>query len=339
MQLLLECGTGQAISASMTKHRGSQRSRAQAPTSGGSVTLVDPSARPRRTPSFVLAGGLVVSLLAPGCAGASGNTPSPTYVPPPQCVAGVPAPGVPDGEKTEATLKQEEPVSSLPRYFTVELSAGVTFANGVRVTDAELLRVVSGEAKDTRNQGAAVVVGTRVDGSRLLQVFGRLSDAGFSHIVFSGVPEGVVLAALGSEEASLPVATPPAGEAEPEPEPEPAVADDDPSLEVKTIGLHVGGGPNDTQTRQRYVGIIEGKLSEFKKCHVLTLDTNKKASFGVDLLVSKKGGRPTVKDYRTSLKGRDFQACVLGTFGQIRFPEMPRPTVISYSFIFKPNAR
>ena len=285
----------------------------------------------------------VLGAAATGCAGANANpqTPSPSYVPPQQCSDGVPAPGVPDGEKSEATATQEESVSALPRYFTVELSAGVTFANGVRVGADELARVVSQEAEDTRNQGAAVVVDSRVDGNRLLRVFGQLSAAGFSHIVFSGLPEGAVLGALGLDPGSFVVASsPPTSTAEPEPEPavEPE-PEEESSLEVKTIGLHVGGGPNDSETRGRYVSIIETKLAEFKKCHVLTPDTNKKASFGVDLLLPAKGGRPQVKDYRTSLKGRDFQACVLGTFGQIRFPEVPRPTVISYSLLFKPNAR
>ena len=335
-QLLLEPANCHAISAVMMMRRGSLSDGVEGLMRRSVVSF---AAIVRGSLSPAAAGIFVLGAAASGCAGANANpqTPSPTYVPPQQCSDAVPAPGVPEGEKSEGAPMQEEPVSALPRYFTVELSAGVTFANGVRVSADELARVVSREAGDTRNQGAAVVVDSRVDGSRLLRVFGQLSAAGFSHIVFSGLPEDAVLGALGLDSGSLVVAAPPATtDTEPVAEPEP---EETSSLEVKTIGLHVGGGPNDSETRGRYVAIIESKLAEFKKCHLLTPDTNKKASFGVDLLLPTKGGRPKVKDYRTSLKGRDFQACVLGTFGQIRFPEVPRPTVISYSLLFKPNAR
>jgi hypothetical protein len=87
--------------------------------------------------------------------------------------------------------------------------------------------------------------------------------------------------------------------------------------------------------KEKYAGPIAKRFDDFRRCHLLAEERKQNASFGVDLLIGLKGGRAKIKDYRTSLKGKDFHLCVLGVFGDVSFPAPTRATVVSYSLLFK----
>lgn len=236
---------------------------------------------------------------------------------------------------------------ALPRYFTVELRAselsqGRITADGEAVPVKALPELLDAEAQNGAVRGAALVALPGVGADQVLRVFRQLSDAGFSHVLVSGMPRGD-----GSPRDAGPVASQFDGTSSKEGEeaalpeggvPEDAAPQDVPSdVIVKNIGLHVGGGPNSAENKARYGDPIAERFEEFRRCHLMASDRSRNASFGVDLLVGAKGGRAKINDYRTSLKGKDFHLCVLGIFGDVKFPAPPRPTVISYSLLFKPQ--
>jgi hypothetical protein len=108
-------------------------------------------------------------------------------------------------------------------------------------------------------------------------------------------------------------------------------------VSVRHYGLHIGGAKDIDGIKDSYLKPIEKHFEEFRRCHALAKNRGLKASFGVDLLLSPSGGVPKVKDYRTLIKGKDFQSCALGVFAQVRWPLPEKPTIISYSILFKPS--
>ena len=107
-----------------------------------------------------------------------------------------------------------------------------------------------------------------------------------------------------------------------------------PELTVRTVGIHIGGGPNDDQTKTFFRKRVEERFDDFRRCYPLVTEPGKGGTFGADLAIGREGGKPTVRQPRTAL-GAAFGECMVGAFSRINFPRPPRgPTVISYSVRF-----
>jgi hypothetical protein len=243
---------------------------------------------------------------------------------------------------------------ALPRYFSVEILPTGLRALGEDVSDEQLRYRAAQEAADPTLQGATVVVDSNVSESQALEVVRILVSAGFKHVVFTsreGLRADVALSPddpTSADEAILPVPPAPSplasesAETSAGPDPasvDPEIQDAPPiptNVEVKQMGLHVGGGPNDEPTHALYSTPIMRRFDDLKRCYPLATGAGKNASFGVDLLISTRGGTAKIKDYRTVLGGKDFHLCVLGVFGTIEFPAPSKATMVSYSVLFKP---
>lgn len=249
------------------------------------------------------------------------------------------APGMPEGAASP------DGAEALPRYFAVTVSSGGLSALGQPLSDEQLQAWANQEARDASVAGAAVTAESGVSESRALAVIGLLVRSGFKHVVFSS-RDGLVIETAAPVEPLPPSAVEPAAAAvlpsEQQPEPTPmaeapaAPAEDAANVEVKQLGLHIGGGPNTEEAHAVYSKPIQRRFGELQRCYALATGTQKNASFGVDLLISTRGGTAKIKDYRTSLGGKDFHLCVLGVFGTIEFPARDKATMVSYSVLFKP---
>jgi hypothetical protein len=258
-------------------------------------------------------------------------------------------------------------VESLPRYLSVELREDGPWVDGQRVSRVELARALRDAAGDPSIRGVAIVhQGGEIS---LQELLSEVAKAGLSHVVISGmIPEalgeggGVAVAAVDESpkaQPPAPVETAPPVPATTAPVQPPAVpataesaaapASSAPSLlpdasepppddvSVRHYGLHIGGIKDIEPIKDNYLKPIEKHFDEFRRCHALAKNRGLKASFGVDLLLSPSGGVPKVKDYRTLIKGKDFQLCALGVFAAVHWPLPEKPTVISYSVLFKPR--
>jgi hypothetical protein len=108
-----------------------------------------------------------------------------------------------------------------------------------------------------------------------------------------------------------------------------------PRLEVETLGLHIGGGPNDDVARQAFVRAVESQFESFRRCYRLVDAPESGGVFGVDLYIGRDGGHPTVRDLRTGMRPEKFRRCVRDAFERVVFEKPARgPTVISYSLRF-----
>lgn len=109
-----------------------------------------------------------------------------------------------------------------------------------------------------------------------------------------------------------------------------------PTVKVKNIGMHIGGGPNDRATKKPIADAVAPHLGAIARCwaHV---EEPMAGDFGVDLRIPKGGGKAKVSHPRTALRGKGFEECVVGVFETIEFlPPKGGTTVVSYSLRFEP---
>jgi hypothetical protein len=275
----------------------------------------------------------LVAFAAIGCTGGARDAESPS--------------GAHGGERGGAA--EGDLPRSLPRYLTLEVRADGVWIGDEQLAGDDLERALRDGANDPDNQGAAVIFYSSDSG---LQVLEQLARAGFTHVVVSGLspsaasqrtcattPTVEEADEAGSRASSnaAPSSTATKSDGARVDEVSEDSADAPPEdVEVKHYGLHIGGGPNDDATRAKYLDPIAARFDELRRCHLKAKNRNLQASFGVDLHIGSDGGRAKIEDYRTSLKGQGFQLCVLETLGSIEFPAPERPTVVSYSVLFKP---
>jgi hypothetical protein len=250
--------------------------------------------------------------------------------------------------------------TALPRYLSLRVAGDEVWVGDEALRGDALFERLRSEARDPRNQGAALLIDSTTSTHQISRWTARVLDAGFSHVVLSTVarPASDAPAEDGGTSAVVPVMPPaesastpasaappvqpgasPVGALEPAAPSVSAPSDAPPvKVEVKQMGLHIGGGPNTEEEVARYAVPIAKRFPEFRDCYALSHGTRKAASFGVDLLVTSRGGRAKIKDFRTVLTGKDFLGCMLDVFGTVEFVGPARDTVVSYSLLFKPQA-
>jgi hypothetical protein len=108
-----------------------------------------------------------------------------------------------------------------------------------------------------------------------------------------------------------------------------------PELKVENIGLHVGGGPNDADTKAPFQRAVAERFPAFLDCYRKNEDPEKGGRFGVDLHIARGGGHPRLEPPRTAMRGPEFRACVSAAFESVEF-DKPKlgPTTISYALHF-----
>ena len=111
-----------------------------------------------------------------------------------------------------------------------------------------------------------------------------------------------------------------------------------PDVDVKNIGMHIGGGPNDSATKAPIRRSVEPHFDAFKRCYAKIEGEPVRGDFGLDIRIEKDGGLAKTSHPRTALKGEAFEACVVSVFDAIVF-EKPKggATMVSYSLRFTPN--
>lgn len=104
--------------------------------------------------------------------------------------------------------------------------------------------------------------------------------------------------------------------------------------------MHIGGGPNDNDTKAPIRLSVQPHFDEFRACWRLVSDQTKAGDFGVDLLIQHDGGKATISHPRTALQGDGFTDCMVKVFEAIDF-QKPRKgkTTVSYSLRFTPERK
>jgi len=109
-----------------------------------------------------------------------------------------------------------------------------------------------------------------------------------------------------------------------------------PELRAKTFGLHVGGSARDAAAREAFQKALERGGWRYLECYQLVEHPGTEGTFGADLRVDGQGGKPSVGQVRTKLKGAQFRSCMEQALGSTTFEPTPsgRSVVVSYSLKF-----
>lgn len=108
-----------------------------------------------------------------------------------------------------------------------------------------------------------------------------------------------------------------------------------PELKLSLVGMHIGGGPNDAETKRPFIAAIEQGFDAMRTCYSRVAEPEKGGTFGVDLRVERAGGHPQLQAVRTVMKGDEFKACLEGVFRELEFVRPVKgPTVLSASVRF-----
>jgi len=92
-----------------------------------------------------------------------------------------------------------------------------------------------------------------------------------------------------------------------------------PNVEVKNIGMHIGGGPNDAKTKGPIRAAVKRHYDELRACYAMATNPRDKETFGVDMLVPLKGGPAKISNPRTGLEGRGVKKCMVKVFRRVVF--------------------
>lgn len=111
-----------------------------------------------------------------------------------------------------------------------------------------------------------------------------------------------------------------------------------PAVEVKNIGMHIGGGPNDAPTKAPFKRSVEPHFPELARCWAGLAEPSATGDVSLDLRVEKDGGKAKITKTKTTLGDDAFRACLLAVLEKVDF-EKPRggATVVSYSLRFTPK--
>lgn len=123
------------------------------------------------------------------------------------------------------------------------------------------------------------------------------------------------------------------------PEPaEPAAPAAPPPVEVKNIGMHIGGGPYDAVTKGPFKRSMEPHFPALALCWAAIGDAAAKGDVSLDLRVEKDGGKAKVTKVKSMLGDEAFKTCIVNVIDAVDF-EKPKggTTNVSYSLRFAPK--
>lgn len=111
-----------------------------------------------------------------------------------------------------------------------------------------------------------------------------------------------------------------------------------PAVDIRNIGMHIGGGPNDDATKAPFQKAIAAQFDALARCWA-ALPAKPPLDFGVDLLVPAAGGHAKVDRPRSAVKDAAFVTCATAAFGAATFAPSAKglATKVSTSVHFTPR--
>ena len=111
-----------------------------------------------------------------------------------------------------------------------------------------------------------------------------------------------------------------------------------PNVEVKNIGMHIGGGPNDAETKSPIKRSVEPHLEALARCFAKAEAQDKGGDVSLDLKIDRAGGKAEIKKYKSGVEGQAFEACIRDVFAAVGvLKPKTGTTVVRYSLRFTPK--
>jgi len=126
---------------------------------------------------------------------------------------------------------------------------------------------------------------------------------------------------------------PPEEEPEEKEEPEAPL----PPIDVKNVGMHIGGEENTAAQKRPIRAEVAKHYDAMKRCWAMATEPPDKATFGVDMRIDGKGGPAKITNPRSGLKGDGVKDCMVQAFEAVEFPRQPGGVdrMVSFSVEFR----
>lgn len=149
----------------------------------------------------------------------------------------------------------------------------------------------------------------------------------------ASTPAPVPQPAVSASASAVASADPPEEEPKPEEEPEAPL----PDIEVKNVGMHIGGEENTSAQKRPIRAEVAKQYDAMKRCWAMATEPPDKATFGVDMRIDGKGGPAKITNPRSGLKGDGVKDCMVQAFEAVVFPRQPGGVdrMVSFSVEFR----
>lgn len=110
-----------------------------------------------------------------------------------------------------------------------------------------------------------------------------------------------------------------------------------PDVEIKNVGMHIGGEDNTSDAKRPIRAEIAKHYDGLRRCYGQATEPAKTATFGVDIRIPGQGGPAKVTNPRSGLKGEGVKECMVSVFQGVEFAKQPngQPRMVSFSVEFR----
>jgi hypothetical protein len=148
-------------------------------------------------------------------------------------------------------------------------------------------------------------------------------------------PPASAMATAAPREEAAPVT--PASAPPPEEPPPPAHEPAPPDVEVKNVGMHIGGEENTAEQKRPIREAVAAHYDAMRRCWAQEADAARAITFGIDIRIDGAGGRPKISNPRSGFKNGEVSSCLQAIFEAIEFPAQPnkQARMVSFSIEFR----
>lgn len=105
-----------------------------------------------------------------------------------------------------------------------------------------------------------------------------------------------------------------------------------PDIEVRNVGMHIGGEENTSAQKRPIRAEVQKHYDAMKRCWAMAEEPPDKATFGVDMRIDGEGGAAKITNPRSGLKGDGVKDCMVAAFEGVVFPRQPGGVARMVSF-------
>ncbi len=110
-----------------------------------------------------------------------------------------------------------------------------------------------------------------------------------------------------------------------------------PNVEIANIGMHIGGEANTAEQKRPIRNAVNKHYDDMRRCYAKSEKPSRETTFGVDMLIPRKGGLAKITNPRSGFKERAVKECLVEVFKQVEFPVAKKriPLMVSFSVRFR----
>jgi hypothetical protein len=108
-----------------------------------------------------------------------------------------------------------------------------------------------------------------------------------------------------------------------------------PDVDISNIGMHIGGEKNTAEQKRPIREAVQPHYDALRRCYAEEQKPDAEITFGVDILIDRKGGLAKISHPRSGFGRKSVTNCMVAAFEKIEFPSSGKPMNVSFSLRFR----